>query len=152
MAAVEGLRSCFDRVGGLFYFGRMLDKIRLHAAGRLPDDYLEQKGDGFDGRTVRYLHVSYDALCDRVLAGGSDEEMLAWCFAQGRTLTDEEILIYNSFMSKRGWRDDESDDFIPSLKREYGFPDDDRVVTDFDVIEVDEGRPADAWRRAWDLP
>ena len=152
MAAVEGLRSCFDRVGGLFYFGRMLDKIRLYAAGRLPDDYLEQKGSGFDGRTVRYLHVSYDALCDRVLAGGSDEEMLSWCFAQGRTLTDEEILIYNSFMSKRGWRDDESDDFIPSLKREYGFPDDDRVVTDFDVIEVDEGRPADAWRRAWDLP
>lgn len=66
---------------------------------------------------MRYLHVSYDALCDRVLEGGSDEE----------------ILIYNSFMSKRGWRDDESDDFIPSLKREYGFPD-------------------DAWRHAWDLP
>ena len=72
----------------------------------------------------------------RVLEGGSDEE----------------ILIYNSFMSKRGWRDDESDDFIPSLNREYGFPDDDRVVTDFDVIEVDEGRPVDAWRHAWDLP
>lgn len=152
MAAVEGLRSCWDRVGGLFYVGRMFDKIRLHAEGRLPADYLEKKGDGFDGRTARYLHVDYGAISDRVLAGGSDEEILAWCFEQGRRLTDEEILIFNSFMSKRGWRDDETDDYIPAMKRDYGFADDDGILTDFDVIEADEGRPVGAWRRAWDLP
>lgn len=152
MAAVEGLRSCWDRVGGLFYFGRMLDKIRLHAQGSLPEDYLDKKGDGFDGRTVRYLHVGYEALCQRVLQGGTDEEILAWCHAEGRSLTDEEVLIFNSFMSKRGWRDDETDDYIPAMKREYGFPDDDAIVTDFDVIEADEGRPVHRWRQGWDLP
>jgi hypothetical protein len=36
---VPGLRSSFEKVGGIVYFGRMLDKIRLHAAGRLPDGY-----------------------------------------------------------------------------------------------------------------
>ena len=35
-------------------------------------------------------------------------EALNWCFAHGRKLTDEEVLIYNSFMSKRGWHDDET--------------------------------------------
>ena len=36
---VEDLRSPYDRIGGLFYFGRMLDKIRLKARdeGRPPD-------------------------------------------------------------------------------------------------------------------
>ncbi len=152
MAAVDGLRSCWDRVGGLFYFGRMLDKIRLHAEGRLPEDYLGKKGDGFDGRTVRYLHISYDALRKRVLQGGTDDEVLAWCHSEGRSLTDEEILIFNSFMSKRGWRDDETDDYIPAMKQEYGLTADDTIVTDFDVIEADEGRPVGRWREAWDLP
>jgi hypothetical protein len=39
--AIPGLRSCYDKVGRLIYFGRMLDKIRLHAAGQLPPEYQE---------------------------------------------------------------------------------------------------------------
>jgi len=38
MPHVSGLRSCYAKVGRFVYFGRMLDKIRLHAAGRLPAD------------------------------------------------------------------------------------------------------------------
>ena len=34
-----GLRSPYDKVGGLFYFGRMLDKIRRHENGELPLEY-----------------------------------------------------------------------------------------------------------------
>lgn len=44
MPHVPGLRSCYAKVGRLIYFGRMLDKIRLHAAGRLPDEYHAQLG------------------------------------------------------------------------------------------------------------
>jgi hypothetical protein len=36
---VPGLRSLYEKVGGIVYFGRMLDKIRLHASGRLPEGY-----------------------------------------------------------------------------------------------------------------
>jgi len=36
---VPGLRSAYDEVGGIVYFGRMLDKIRLKARGALPADY-----------------------------------------------------------------------------------------------------------------
>lgn len=148
---VEGLRSCWAKVGGLFYFGRMLDKIRLHGAGQLPEAYFEQLGAGFDGRTVRYLQVDYPRLRERVLAGGRDEEILEWCYGHGRRLNDEQILIYNSFMSKRGWRDDETDGYIPQCKAEYGFPDEEAIATDFDVIEADEGRPVNVWRQAWGL-
>ena len=71
----EGLRSPYDRIGGLFYFGRMLDKIRLKARDGLPEDYFAELGQGFDGRTVRYLRIDYSALVERVLEGGSDEEL-----------------------------------------------------------------------------
>ena len=36
MPHVPGLRSVYAKVGRPVYFGRMLDKIRLHAEGRLP--------------------------------------------------------------------------------------------------------------------
>ena len=32
-------RSPYDMVGGVIYFARMLDKIRLHASGLLPEAY-----------------------------------------------------------------------------------------------------------------
>jgi len=147
---IEGLQGCYQKTGGMFYFARMCSKMRLHAEGRLPQEYHAMLGQGFDGRTCRYLSVRYDDIQAQVLTGKSDTEVLDWCFTAGRRLTDEEILIYNSFMSKRGWRDDETDGFIPEMIREYGVPDDGRVITDFDLIEMDEGRwYTEMWRDAW---
>lgn len=147
---IDGISGCYEKTRGMFYFARMCSKIRLKAAGKLPEEYFEMLGKGFDGRTCRYLRMSYDDIVARVLGGASNEEALDWCFASGRQLTEEEVLIYNSFMSKRGWRDDETDEFIPQMIREYGFKDDGSVITDFDLIEMDEGRwKPDQWRDAW---
>ena len=38
------LRSPADLVGGVVYFGRMIDKLRLHHAGQLPADYVTNLG------------------------------------------------------------------------------------------------------------
>lgn len=147
---IEGIKGCYEKTGGMFYFARMCSKIRLHGEGKLPEDYFDMLGKGFDGRTCRYLGVSYEDVKAQVLAGKDDSEVLEWCFGKGRRLTAEEILIYNSFMSKRGWRDDETDEFIPQAIKDYGVPDDGKVITDFDLIEVDEGRwYPDMWRDAW---
>lgn len=147
---VPGIKGCYEKTRGVFYFARMCPKIRLHAEGKLPADYFDMLGKGFDGRTCRYLEVTYEDVKAQVLAGKSDEEVFDWCTAHGRKLTDEQVLIYNSFMSKRGWRDDETDGFIPDMIREYGLPSDGRVITDFDLIEMDEGRwYPDMWRDAW---
>ncbi len=147
---IDGIKGCYEKVGGLFYFARMCSKIRLHSNGTLPEDYFEMLGDGFDGRTCRYLSVSYEGVKAQVLSGSSDEEVLEWCLTNGRRLTDEEILIYNSFMSKRGWRDDETDGFIPEMIKFYGLENDGRILTDFELIEMDEGRwKPEMWREAW---
>ena len=34
-----GLRSPSAKVGGIVYFGRLIDKIRRHEKGQLPSDY-----------------------------------------------------------------------------------------------------------------
>jgi hypothetical protein len=132
---IPGLRPSAAQLGGLVFFGRMLDKIRLHAQGRLPADY--NRGTGFDGRVCRFLHVEYPSLVERVLAGGSDEEILAWCFTHGRRPNDEEIFIFNAFLTKRGWHDDASAE-LETMKRNRGFADRADIQTFFDFHKADE--------------
>ena len=147
---IPGLKGCYEKTRGLFYFARMCSKVRLHAEGKLPEDYHDMLGQGFDGRTCRYLSVRYEDVRALILAGKNEEEVLDWCMTHGRRLTDEQVLIYNSFMSKRGWRDDETDGFIPDMIRQYGLKDDGSVITDFDLIEMDECRwYPEMWRDAW---
>jgi hypothetical protein len=136
---VPGLRSSFEKVGGIVYFGRMLDKIRLQAAGRMPAGYnLGTKvWTWFDARCTRFLAVNYEALAERVLAGGTDEEILAWCFEQGRRPSEEEIEIWNEFMTKRGWRDGTSA-ALAEAKRVRGFAHRDDIQTAFEFHLADE--------------
>lgn len=137
---VPGLRSPHEPVDGLVYFGRMLDKIRLHAAGKLPADYHENLGKGFDGRCCSFLHVAYGDVVARVKQGGTDEEILQWCFASGRKPTDEETEIWNDYMRKRGLRDSFSKRLVERLK-ESGFSNRTDIQTFFDYIDADEERP-----------
>lgn len=132
---IPGVRSSYDMVGGIVFFGRMLDKIRVHAQGRLPPDW--NRGTGFDGRTCRFLHVEYEALVARVLQGGTDEEILAWCFQRGRRPNEEEILVWNAFMTKRGWRDELSE-WLAEQKRTRGWEKRDEIQTAFDYHVADE--------------
>lgn len=136
---VPGLRSSYEKVGGIVYLGRMLDKIRLHAAGRLPADYNvgTKVWTWFDARCTRFLAVNYEALAQRVLAGGTDEEILAWCFEQGHRPTEEEVEIWNEFMMKRGWGDSSSA-ALAAAKRLRGFAHRDDIQTAFAFHLADE--------------
>ncbi len=133
--------SAYDLTGGLTYFARMLDKIRLHDAGELPEDYHPNIGKGMDARCCRYLGVDYAKLAERVLTGGTDEEILHWCIEQGRKLTDVDILVWNGFSMKRGWRDPEdASAFLVKAKAASGLSDRDDIQTLFDYFDVDEKR------------
>ncbi len=99
------VRSPAEKMGGLVYFGRMLDKIRLHARGELPEDYQPNLGKGFDAKCCAFLHIDYAQLSERVKQGATDEEILEWAFTGGRHPTDAEITMWNEFMRKFGWRD-----------------------------------------------
>jgi hypothetical protein len=139
---IPGLRSPSDQVKGLVYFGRMLDKIRLAAVGKLPSAWHEARGTAmktsFDSRCCRFLQIDYAAIERETLKGGSDEQLLEWAFANGRRPGEEEIEIWNAFMTKRGWRDAGTQRLNERLA-EIGLPPG-TVQTMFEFIDLDEGR------------
>ncbi len=132
-------RSPSEKVGGLFYFGRMLDKIRFHAKGELPSDYHANLGKGFDEKCVKFLRVDYDQLVERVKQGGTDEEILEWCFTIGRQPSEDDIYVWNEFMRKRGWNDEVSE-IVDRRKAEADMSDRSDIQTSFQFIDADEGR------------
>jgi hypothetical protein len=139
---IPGLRSPYDQVKGLVYFGRMLDKMRLAAAGRLPEGWEAARGTAmktsFDSRCCRFLQIDYAALEAETLKGGSDDTLLQWAFAHGRQPGEEEIEVWNAFMTKRGWRDAGTQRLNERLA-EIGLPPG-TVQTMFEFIDLDEGR------------
>jgi gluconokinase len=134
-----GVRSPAEKIGGLFYFGRMLDKIRVHAQGKLPEEYRSNLGKGFDRECIEFLKIDYGTLAERVNEGGSDEEILAWCLERGRKPTEREIYIWNEFMRKRGWNDEISET-LTRRKKEGGLAERADIETMFQFIDADEGR------------
>jgi len=136
---VADLRSPREMVEGLVYFGRMVDKIRLARAGKLPGDYQDNLGQGFDKACCDFLGVAYGDLRARVDQGGTDAEILAWCGRQGRERDAEEKKIWNAYLGKRGWRDEMSDRLV-FRKKEAGWEGREEIQTFFDYIDADEGR------------
>jgi gluconokinase len=134
------IRSPYDEVGGIVYFGRMLDRIRLHLRGELPAQYHEMFGGGFDERTCDFLHVRFPDLYERARIEATDDELLAWCFATGRQPPEEEVQVWNGFMAKRGWRDAMSQMVREELEAR-GWLHRTEIQTLFDFFDADEGRP-----------
>lgn len=131
--------SAYDQVGGMVYFSRLLSKIRLFSEGELPMEYHANLGNGADAWCANFLRVSYENLRARVLAGGTDEEILEWCFQSGRRLNPDDLLVWNSFATKLGI-DDLATSTLDRCKADAGLAHRDDLRTMFEFFDVDEGR------------
>lgn len=134
-------RSPRAKVGGLHHFGRMLDKIRAHHRGELPEEYHPNFGlsVGLDGFLCAFLDVSFEEVRQRVQQGGTDEEVLEWCFTRsGFRPTKMQGRIWNEFSRKFGWNDMASP-FIDKACAAEGISRD-GLPGAFDVIDFREGR------------
>lgn len=131
--------SPHDTTHGLVYFPRMVEKIRLHASGELGADYVPNLGKGFDTRCCSLLGVSYEELANAVGSTLTDEEAWNWVCQHGNSPTEEQIEVWNGFMTRRGWKDDLVE-ILNRRKKEGGFENRDDILTMFDYIDSDEGR------------
>jgi hypothetical protein len=135
-------KSPSEMVSGMRYFPRMLDKIRLHARGELGKEYqanLGKENTSADGVCLNFLRIKYSDLRAQVLAGGTDEEILEWCYENGRRLNEADLVVWNGFMAKFGWNDFAT----PTLergKKEHGLTDRDDIKTMGDLIDFEEKR------------
>ena len=135
-------KSPYLKIGGMVYLPRMLDKMRMHLAGELPEDYHGLRGKGMDERACKYLRVEYDDVLELVEKGWDDEAIAGWVSKNSRDINEIDILIWNGFMMKRGCH--ESDpavtDLLERFKKESGLGHRDDIKTFFDYFEADEGR------------
>lgn len=137
-------RSPKELLGGIAHLARFLDKIRLRNAGKIHDyNYITT---GFDKYLVEFLGIDAKAFERRVLAGGTDEELLEWIRAHGRNPSEEEIEQWSENLLSSGPKDDAArqrfQGRLQDIATKRGVPVAllSPVSTWADVIELDEER------------
>jgi len=137
-------RSPKSLLGGIAHLGRFIDKIRLRHAGKIQDyNYITV---GFDKYLVDFLQIDPKSFEQRVLAGGTDEDLLVWVKANSRKPSDQEIAQWSQALLSSGPKDDAARQRFQSrlqgiaTKRGVPVTSLPPVHTWADVIELDEER------------
>ena len=131
-------------LGGIAHLARFIDKIRLRNRGLIQDyNYITV---GFDKHLIDFLHIDPKAFEALVLAGGSDQEFLAWIHAQSKPRTPEEIEQWNQILLSSRPKDDAAcqrfQGRLQEIAAKRGVPVSalPSVSTWAEVIELDEER------------
>ncbi len=127
----------------IVYFARMIDKVRLHAAGKLPADYVIHLGlandTTLDARFCRFWALDYEKVKARALQPGTADEVFDDLFAGRQPLNVEHVFAWNLFLLKRGWRDSASDG-VAAGKAASGLAHREDIQTWADLHDAEEGR------------
>ena len=137
-------RSPKSLLGGIAHLGRFIDKIRLRNAGQIQDyNYITV---GFDKYLADFLQFDPKSFEQRVLAGGTDEELLVWVKANSRKPSEQEIAQWSQGLLASGPKDDAARQRFQArlqgiaTKRGVPIASLPSVHTWADVIELDEER------------
>lgn len=134
--------SPFDKESGLVWVPRMFDKARMMQKGTLPEEYHANLGKGHDARCCEFLGVDYEDIKEKIEDGQDNAAVLAWCFETGRIPDEFQTEMWNAYLSKLGFMDENPGfaEYIAKRKKAYGLVDRDDIRTFFQLIEKDEGR------------
>ena len=131
-------------LGGIAHLGRFIDKVRLRHAGTIQDyNYITV---GFDKYLIDFLQIDPKAFEQQVLAGGSDESLLAWVKTHGRKHSEQEIAEWSKGILTGGPKDDAArqryQGRLQDIATKRGVPVTalPPATTWVDAIELDEGR------------
>jgi hypothetical protein len=141
-AFTRPLRSPRESLGGYVILPRLIEKVRLHAQGRLPAEYHPQLLGPeltLDGRFLAFTGLDREALRAAILAAPDDAAVLGWVERHAASHTNAE---------KRAWAE-EIDAYRPdaerAARRAKAYPHvaarvDVGAISLFDLIDLDEGR------------
>ncbi len=133
-----------EKVNGLCFLGRLIDKVKMRNAGQIQDyNFLTA---GFDKYLLDKLEIKGEDFEKRVLEGGTKQEIADWVKANGKALTDEEKAEWNNmvltFGPKAPMAQQAFDRNKAALaeKRGVSLEDLSHITTWFEAIEHDEDR------------
>ena len=135
------LRSPRGTLDSYVILPRLIDKVRLHAKGQLPAEYighLLKPGLSMDGRFLTFTGLDGEALRRAILATNSDTEVVTWVKEHAHSHSDTD---------KREWAA-KIEAYRPDAERAQvrraAYPElaakiDVAAFSPFDVIDMDEG-------------
>ena len=137
-------RSPKALLGGIAHLGRFIDKICLRHEGKIQEyNYITV---GFDKFLIEFLQIDPKTFEQRVLACGTDEELLGWVKANSRKPSEQEIAQWSQGLLSSGPKDDAARQRFQgrlqeiATKRGVSVSSLPPVQTWADVIELDEER------------
>ena len=132
-------RSPREVMAGWMYLPRFVDKIRLHLAGKLPDDYQENFTKGFDGAWLQAAGITAEQLIEVVKGSVTDGQVCDWVLRHVKK-TEAEKTAFNQYVLNRGRDTDEMKARLKWRKEQVGLAHRDDVQTFVDFIDADEKR------------
>jgi Domain of unknown function (DUF5069) len=136
------LRSPRVTLGGYILLPRLIDKIRLHAKGSLPTEYVSNllaPAPCLDGQFLAFTGLDPEALRKAILAAKTDAEVLDWVERNAKSHSETE---------KRQWME-EIDSYRPNVQwaeyrreiyKNVAAKVDPASLSILDLIDMDEGR------------
>lgn len=136
------LRSPRERLGGYVILPRLIDKVRLHAQGLLPEPYvpfLLRPGLPLDGRFLAFTGLHPEALREAVCSTNHDLDILAWVTESSAPHSLQEIEAWSEALEQLR-PDCVLARFLARLSPELALRVDFTQHPLFDLLEMDEGR------------
>ena len=87
-------------MAGWHYLPRYVDKIRLHLAGQLHADYIDNLGKGFDGVWLKAAGVTHDQFVAVVKNSLTDGQVCDWVRQNVQRSDAEKAAHWNDVLSR----------------------------------------------------
>jgi hypothetical protein len=133
-------RSPRETMCGWLYLPRFLDKIRLHAAGRLHTDYQQNFGTrGFDAQWLKAAGLDAATFISFVKGTVTDGQVADWIRANVKRPAEQKA--FNDWLVQHGTEDDpDLRARLKMRKEQSGLAHRDDLRTFVDYIDADEKR------------
>lgn len=133
-------RSPRETMDGWVHLPRLIDKIRLHLAGKLPADYQPNYlRTGFDLAWLEAAGVKADDFVQVVRGTLTDGEVCDWVKRHVRKPAADQA-AFNESLGNYGRDTPERIERLKLRKAQSGLRDRDDILCMFDYIDADEGR------------
>ncbi|MDB6033373.1 MAG: hypothetical protein JWM16_3711 [Verrucomicrobiales bacterium] len=127
-------------MNGWMHLPRYIDKIRLHLAGKLPKDYQDNFGKGFDGAWLRAAGLTHEQFIEVVRNTISDGEVCDWV-RENVKKTDVEKKAHAEGMLNYPKADDQAlQERLKMRKEQAGMAHRAEIKGFVDFIDADEKR------------
>ena len=127
-------------MAGWMHLPRYIDKIRLHLAGKLHEDYQANLGKGFDGIWLKAAGVNHEQMVEVVRNSVTDGEVCDWVRLNVKKTDAEKKAHTESMIDYPKAGDEAMQARLKMRKEQGGLGHRDDLTRFIDFIDADEKR------------